>query len=300
MNIDRRTGLAVLAAALALLAAWDDCRAQDTLSPPENERFYQNVEWSPDGQSIAFSEFEGGDYSPEKWSVFIARRDGSQWRRLATNALWVTWSPDGKRLAYSSRRTGNSEIFVVDVDGGNEIRLTDHPALDTAPSWSPDGARIAFSSDRADNTDLYVIKTNGEGIRRLTEGLGNDYNPSWSPDGEEIVFYRSRDDGRDQIWVREVDGAREWNITDNEANNIFPCFLPSGSIGFTSKAPGASPRVVFVDADGSNRRAIGPYGAFFARWSPDGGTVAFIAGHWPSAAIYVMRFDGVGVQKIVN
>jgi TolB protein len=290
----------VVAAAATLLATWSHSRSQPALPPPENERFYQNVEWSPDGQSIAFSEFAGGDYSPEKWVVFIASRDGSQWRQLATNATWVTWSPDGKRLAYASRRTGNSEIFVVDVDGHNEIQLTEHPGLDSAPSWSPDGAQIAFSSDREGNVDVFVMKTNGSGVRRLTEGLGNDYNPSWSPDGDQIVFYRSLDDGRDQIWVRDLDGAREWNITDDRANNIFPCFLPSGSIGFASQKPGGSPRVVWVDADGSNRRPIGPYGAFFARWSPDGGTVAFIAGNWPRAAIYVMRFDGVGVQKIVN
>ena len=186
------------------------------------------------------------------------------------------------------------------VDGSNEIQLTDHPGMDSAPSWSPDGSRIAFSSDREDNVDVYVMKTNGEGVRRLTEDLGNDYNPTWSPDGEHIVFYRSLDDGRDQIWVREVDGAREWDITNDNANNIFPCFLASGSIGFSSTKPGGSPRLICVEADGSIRRAIGPYGPFFARWSPDGSTIAFIAGTWPRAAIYVMRFDGVGVRKIVN
>jgi Tol biopolymer transport system component len=148
--------------------------------------------------------------------------------------------------------------------------------------------------------DVYVMRMNGKGVRRLTEGLGNDYNPAWSLGGEQIVFYRSRDDGRDQIWVREVDGAGEWDITNDNANNIFPCFLPSGSIGFTSKKRGGSPRVVWVEADGSIRREIGPYGAYFARWSPDGGTIAFIAGDWPRAAIYIMRYDGVGVQKIVN
>ena len=300
MRFLRVAGFVVIAAAVSLLTTWAQSHAQQALSPPENDRFYQNVEWSPDGQWIAISEYAGGEISPQKWAIFIARRDGSQRRLLTPNAIWATWSPDGKRLAFESGRTGNAEIFVVDTDGSNVIQLTDHPGSDGAPAWSADGARIAFSSNREDNVDVYVMKTNGEAVRRLTEDPGSDYNPAWSSDGQHIVFYRSRDDGRDQIWVREVDGAREWNITDDEANNIFPCFLANGSIGFSSKAPGGSPRVICVDADRSNRRAVGPFGPFFARWSPDGATIAFIAGKWPRAAIYVMRFDGVGVRKIVN
>jgi Tol biopolymer transport system component len=300
MRFLRFAGFAVIAAAGVLLFTRVPSHAQQALSPPENERFYQNVEWSPDGRSIAYSEYGGGGSSAQKWAIYVSRRDGSQKRLLAPNAKWATWSPDGKRLVFESDRTGNPEIFVVDADGSNVIRLTDHPASDGAPAWSPDGAWIAFSSDRDGNVDIYVMKTNGEAVRRLTEDPGSDYNPEWSPDGERIVFYRSRDDDRDQIWVRDIEGAREWNITDDDANNIFPCFLAGGSIGFSSKAPGGSPRVICIDADGSNRRAIGPFGAFFARWSPDGGTIAFIAGKWPRAAIYVMRFDGVGVQKIVN
>ena len=268
MRFLRVAGFVVIAAAVSLLATWAHSHAQQALSPPENDRFYQNVEWSPDGQWIAFSEYAGGEFSPQKWAIFIARRDGSQRRLLTPNAVWATWSPDGKRLAFESRRTGNAEIFVVDADGSNVIQLTDHPGSDGAPAWSADGARIAFSSNREDNVDVYVTKTNGEVVRRLTEDPGSDYNPAWSSDGEHIVFYRSRDDGRDQIWVREVDGAREWNITDDDANNIFPCFLANGSIGFSSKVPGGSPRVFCVDADRSNRRAVGPLGAFFARWSP--------------------------------
>lgn len=295
-----RAAALVAASAVLLLGASTRSHAQQTLSPPENARFYQNVEWSPDGQWIAYSEFAGGENSPQKWRIFIARRDGSQRRLLAPNALWAAWSPDGKRLAFESRRTGNAEIFVVDANGSNVVQLTDHPGSDSAPAWSPDGEWIAFSSNRAENVDVYVMKTNGDAVRRLTEDPGGDYNPAWSPDGEHVVFYRSRDDGRDQIWVREVDGAREWNITDDEANNIFPSFLTDGSIGFSSKAPGGAPRVICVNADRSNRRSVGPYGAFFARWSPDGSTIAIIAGNWPRAAIYVMRFDGVGVQKIVN
>jgi Tol biopolymer transport system component len=299
MNAVRVHGFAVAAAAL-LAVTWSHSYAQPDVSAPDNDRFYQNVEWSPDGQWIAYSEYAGGESSPQKWSIVISRRDGSQRRLLAPNAKWAAWSPDGKQLAFESSRTGNAEIFVVDADGSNVVQLTDHPASDGAPAWSPDDARIAFSSNRGDNVDVYVMKTNGEALRRLTEDPGSDYNPAWSPDGKHVVFYRSHDDGRDQIWVRQVDGAREWNLTDDDANNIFPCFLANGSIGFSSKAPGGLPRVICVDADGSNRRAVGPYGAFFARWSPDGGTIAFIAGKWPRAAIYVMRFDGVGVQKIVN
>jgi tol-pal system beta propeller repeat protein TolB len=275
-------------------------RGAGALAPPDSARFYQNVEWSPDGEYIAYSEFAGGEYAPEKWSVFIARRDGSDARLLAPAAGWVAWSPNGAQLAFQSPRSGNPDIYVVDRDGSNVIRVTDEPASDSAPAWSPDGGRIAFTSEREGDADIYVMSASGRDARRLTEGPTHEHNPQWSPDGEYLVFYRSSGLGDDQVWVREVDGAREWNLTDDPANNIFPSYLADGSIAFSTRPVGGEPRLVVVDADGDNRRAIGPAGVFFARWSPDGAAIAFIAGRWPTAAIYVMRADGVGVQKIVN
>ena len=57
-----------------------------------------------------------------------------------------SWSPDG-RIAFASNRDGNFEIYVMNSDGENLRRLTNHPDWDMHPSWSPDG-RIAFRSNR--------------------------------------------------------------------------------------------------------------------------------------------------------
>ena len=48
------------------------------------------------------------------------------------------------KIAFSSTRDGDSEIYVMDIDGSNPLRLTINPARDYDPSWSPDGGRIAF------------------------------------------------------------------------------------------------------------------------------------------------------------
>lgn len=290
---------AVLACVLGAAAA-PAAADKPALPAPAQDRFYQDVAWSPDGEWIAYSEYAGGEYATEKWSIHIARRNGSESRLLTPNATWVTWSPDGRQLAFQSERDGDPEIYVADRDGSNVIRITDNPASDSAPAWSPDGARIAFSSDRGGNTDIYVMSAGGADVRRLTEDPARDFSPSWSPGSDHFVFYRDAGDRRSQVWVREVDGAREWNVTADDANNIFPCFLADGSLAFSSKKGDGDARIVVLDADGKNRRTLGPPGAFFARWSPDGGTVAFIAGRWPRAAIYVMRADGESTQKIVN
>ena len=40
----------------------------------------------------------------------------------------------------------NWEIYAINADGSNHVRLTHHPEVDRYPCWSPDGTKIAFTS----------------------------------------------------------------------------------------------------------------------------------------------------------
>ena len=56
---------------------------------------------------------------------------------------------------------GNTDIYVVNADGGAPQRLTSAPGADTSPSYSPDGRRIVFESDRSGTQQLYVMDADG-------------------------------------------------------------------------------------------------------------------------------------------
>jgi len=96
-----------------------------------------------------------------------------------------TWSPDGLFIAYASNQSGNFDIWVQAVAGGEPHRLTTNPAHDWQPAWSADGKFIAFRSER-----------NGGGIFLVRAPLGGDeqqlsdvgYWPQWSRDGKLLVF----------------------------------------------------------------------------------------------------------------
>lgn len=89
-------------------------------------------------------------------------------------------SPDGKSIAFWSNRDGNQEIYVMNVDGTGQRRLTDNPASDANPAWSPDGTKILFHSDRGGNRDLYVMNADGSNPRAVTSDLGDDIAPDWT------------------------------------------------------------------------------------------------------------------------
>ena len=74
------------------------------------------------------------------------------------------------QIAFISTRDGNPEIYVMDADGENQIRLTRHPQEDKMPSWSPDGKKIAFASKRnGDRNQIHVMDSDGKNVRRITE-----------------------------------------------------------------------------------------------------------------------------------
>ncbi len=68
-----------------------------------------------------------------------------------------TWSPDGTMLAFASNRTGNFEIYVRRVEGGQEVNVTNDPGQDFQPAFSPDGNSIAFVSTRSSRTGMVKI-----------------------------------------------------------------------------------------------------------------------------------------------
>jgi dipeptidyl aminopeptidase/acylaminoacyl peptidase len=104
--------------------------------------------------------------------------------------LAPVWSPDGSRIAFESTRHGNSEIYVMNADGSNQVNVSNHPADDGAPAWSPDGTMIAFVSLRDGQEEIYLMNADGSEQGRLTTGPGLKLAPSWLEDGQEIVFSR--------------------------------------------------------------------------------------------------------------
>jgi len=83
------------------------------------------------------------------------RRMAHAFADLVLKALTGEEGPFSSRIAYISDQSGHKELWLMDVDGKEKIRLTDHRSIVLNPDFSPRGREILFTSYRANNPDLY-------------------------------------------------------------------------------------------------------------------------------------------------
>src|SRR5262252_8296324 len=84
-------------------------------------------------------------------------------------AFAVVRHSNGK-IAFVSDRDGNSEIYVMNADGTNQMRLTNNPGVDDYPTWSPEGKKIAFvSQDSSGAFAIKVMNSDGANQTKLTQ-----------------------------------------------------------------------------------------------------------------------------------
>jgi TolB protein len=201
---------------------------------------------------------------------------------------------------FDSNRGGNEDLWIVGVDGEGLVRVTEHDARDMQPAWSPKGDRIAFVSDRGGDEEIYVLELASGVLARLTTDGAKDFNPAWAPDGESLVFFREKGDGLDQVYVVRADGTGERRVTDGAHHSFYPSFLPDGRVGFTQVDENKEKQLAWSRVDGSERGIVAGLPVSYARWSPDGGRIAFVAGRWPRSAVHLAAADGSGVLELVN
>ena len=95
-------------------------------------------------------------------------------------------------------------------------------------------------------------------------------NHTWSPDGSRFAFRSDRDDGNFEIYVMDVDGSNQQNLTNNHAYDWGPSWSPDGSrIVFHSYRDG-NWEIYVMDADGSNQQRLtdNPAADSLPCWSP--------------------------------
>jgi len=189
------------------------------------------------------------------------------------------------RIVFTSNRDGNYEVYSMNPDGSDQVRLTDTPDdRELVPASSPDGTRILFVDrvgpyDDVYTSDLYVMNADGTGRVNLTNAAGTEEDPVWSPDGSQIAFWSVRDGSAD-IWVMDADGRGQRNLTNSPSlSETTPVWSPEGDrILFTASTSSAS-HLDVINADGSGRAHFTdqPADIAFGILSPDGARIAYSA-----------------------
>jgi Tol biopolymer transport system component len=220
------------------------------------------------------------------------------------------------RMVWSSNRSGNHELYLLDLVEGSVRRLTNNPAVDFFSRFSPDGRQIVFVRSQRewvsarDPTawDVYLIGVDGSGERRIAVG---GYHPTWTADGTAVVFLRGtrlfRYDvatGRETLALdvaNELPGVEEFGDAELAPDGrrwAFPLRGHfKGGLGLTGSFSGAA----VLDSTTRKLILLTTEQACETTWAPDGQRLLWVeTGGHGGTRVMTGRSDGTDRQVFMD
>ncbi|MQA73890.1 MAG: hypothetical protein GEU88_06020 [Solirubrobacterales bacterium] len=269
--------------------------------------------------------------------IYISREDGTQQRQLTEFANFnrelddhglnlpddhPSFSPDNRRIIFASNRDdkNNWEIWIMNVNGSGQEKLTDSPGLDTEPVISPDGSQVAWVSERFGGLD--VVRAPLDDLSdpiQVTTSSAQEIEPAWRPDGQRLAFSRLLAPEEKDVFTVNVDGSDEHRVTSTPGEDHDATYSPGGDqlLITSQRAPFSSPfgniyridaetgapiiendLIAPLDGDLTGDLANGAVDPFISR---DGSKIAFFKSVFPvlgPTALFVMDANGFSKRHI--
>ncbi len=270
----------------------------------------EQLVWSPNGELVAY---------PTASAIFVGPADGGEARKLtdAVDPSCLIWSPDGTRIAFTSGNLGYlrnlnvapSSIWVVDVERGEAVRVTEGEHVDFSPVWTPDGKSLLFVSDRGGSRDIYRISVGSDSApvsapERLSTGL-DVFTMASSADGRMLSY--SVATLRQNIWSLPVppDGAASLSgarpvTTGNQVIEAVGVSADGEWLAFGSDQGGeASLFKMPVGGREPVQLTTAPT-IGMPSWSPDRKEIAFHTFRTDNRDIFVIPAEGGSARQITS
>lgn len=227
-----------------------------------------------------------------------------------TRATQPAISPDRSLIAFTKEATVTDantntpqtrlQLWVMDVDGGNQRQLLPSFVLARAPAWRPDGkvlaVEVADESQAWRNHNIVTVNVASGEWQQVVSSPYWEGGPAWSPDGSKLVYHaRAADVKCMQLFVVNAQGGtpeqftnlRGKDCTAQSSGDYWPDWSPDGAqIAFGRKISGVEQIVVkSVVTNSEQILNTGVQPAGYPRWSADGSALIFEQGKGDEVAL---------------
>lgn len=197
----------------------------------------------------------------DSYDIFVADLKGKIVKQLTNTPGYdaeATVSPKGDKIVFTSTRSGDLELWTMNIDGTKQKQITKGLGYDGGAFFSPDGKKIVFRASRPKTDDeikeykellaqglvaptsmeIYICNADGSHLKQLTHLGKANWAPFFHPSGKKIIFSSNHHStkGYDfQLFMINLDGSGLEQITSESMFNAFPMFSPDGKkIAFSS------------------------------------------------------------------